>query len=190
MLFSKSFSHSMKKGKWLGILLALASCNQTLDIKNGEIPNEYLSYAKPYLGTYRGYFDNHSVTLTLSLKGNQLIMKTDQDLISRECGSKIGLLTEISYSDENDKASDVNGAKFAFNPGACSDSVQGRELKVSLDKNDQGSPALTLNLKSRTGFERSCTISGGHPPYTPPREECHYNPVDHYLNGQFEKISR
>lgn len=164
--------------------LALVGC-RSVEISNGEVPNEYLSEAKKLEGTYTGTFNKVPGTLRVSFEGQKPVLtfngQQGSDLLSSACQSEIGLLKRARIADGQLKT-----VIFAFNPNRCT-SVEGRELVIDL-KEKNGQVRMDLSLLKETSWERRCSFSGGNPANgIPPQEICSTEQVSKFYNGRFTR---
>jgi hypothetical protein len=115
--------------------LTLSACNQTIEIRNGEIPNEFLPHIQRILGNYHGQMSLRDMDLRVALDGNVLKLLPSDDLVGPRCQSVVGDLLRVSYkqdTDKKDKEIRIQDAVFAIDPNLCSDRVEGRELHFTL----------------------------------------------------------
>ncbi len=147
--------------------ILLSGC-KSIEISNGEVPNQFLAAAKKMEGVYRGKFNGVNGDLIVSFEGNRPVVtyknKNGRDLLNNHCESEIGLLREIQVKDE-DKNPRIDSAIFDFNPGACSLLVDGRSLRIDLKEKD-GGLRLNLSLLQMVRERFDCGVPGpGYPGY-------------------------
>ena len=101
--------------------LLLTSCKY-VKIKEGRIPERYLSIAKKYEGSYPGEFQGRQGTLKVELHGTKAVLTfingSDNDLLGSECNSSIGDLTYLKLGGTREKPI-LHSATFKFDPGSC-----------------------------------------------------------------------
>jgi hypothetical protein len=148
----------MKKRIGLVLVLPFLFACHEVRIKNGEIPQEYMALAEHYVGEYQGKFDSRSGSLVVSLMHHKLIMEakgfSQQDILNDDCHSKIGVLKRL-YGKKINGKNQIQRAVFDFDPGACSDRVEGRELLMEV-KEDHGSVTLSPSLLIETEWRSGC----------------------------------
>lgn len=170
-------------------LAAVVGCNE-IDVKDGKVPNEYLSVARQYTGVYRGKFEGRAGQIELRLEGNTAVLSyrdaRGDDLLRPECGSRIGLLRTVSVSEHNG-AYELKSAKFDFNPGDCWTELEGRDLHLYFSVKN-GQRRVKLSMLKEITYEEDCRIESGDPRRGEvPRRVCRDIPVAAYLNGQFAR---
>jgi hypothetical protein len=129
--------------------LGLTSC-KSVEIVDGQIPAEYFSLAQSLEGKYVGQFNNEAATLTFRLNGlspelSFLNSKGSSDWLPG-CHSQVGLLKRIYVSTLGSER--IATAQFAFDPGFCSPSFEGRTLNLEFRDNSQAVKVWVL--ESRT----------------------------------------
>jgi len=163
-------------------LLALASC-KTIDIKDGQIPSQYLSQAKKLAGTYKGEFDGVPGSLTISFQDSKPVLtyanKRGEDILNNNCHSEFGNLLKVQVKNEN-KNPTVTGALFAFDAGGCSIMVRGRDAALSFKETDKG---LRIDISILRDVRQREVCSW--PPGNPPSQVCHWEQQADYLYGRF-----
>jgi hypothetical protein len=177
--------------KWSLVTLAgavLGGCNE-VKIENGEIPQEAISSATPYLGEYPGSFDGRAGTLELKLDGRKALLNfrstTGGELLPG-CHAMIGNLEAISVRTK-DSHYILKNAKFAFDPNLCWSNIKGRQLIVEFSER-RGRQSVGLYLHKESQIERKCRWDPGMPDgRTPPRHTCQNVEVRTYLEGQFTR---
>lgn len=137
----------------LFILFYLFGCKY-ITIENGRIPDEFLTHAKIYQGTYYGNFETHSGKIDISFKdGAPELVYTDKfgnDILDKKCQSQIGQLKSLILLEQKNHIFN-NQAVFAFNPGSCKD-IQGHEITLSFkDKNN-----FTVRIYNKTVQVNDC----------------------------------
>lgn len=174
----------------LFILPFLSGCRDAIELENGEIPDQYLNEAKPYLGTYRGQISGHSSELQLSLVGNRVILSGTSPIASR-CEAAFGLLKRIWVNKKNDQYV-LTGADFSFDPNKCARDIRGREVNLTFK-----SRKMSFYLLETTLTEWRCpgypsrpgdpSYPSPFPPGAPDYGGCSYQPVDYYIEGSLKK---
>lgn len=165
--------------------LALAGCNKTIDIKNGELPSGWVSYAEKFVGKYAGSFDGVKKELTISLVGNKLLLSSNEDLVDPRCGSAIGDLQSlrVTHSKKHPETDSIIRATFAFDPKGCP-LIQGSEVTLSFK---EGSPIrFDIRLLERTVYTQDCSLNPG--PNGGVYQSCHTDTYFVYLDGRFTMI--
>lgn len=123
--------------------LGLSACKQTLEIKNGVIPVEFLPFVQKFLGSYHGQIELRSTGLIATLEdNNHLTLKSSDDIIALVCRSKIGNLTQLTYQEDRKKTIEVTDAFFDFDPNLCGNQILANQLHFIVTKQ---SP-VTLDL--------------------------------------------
>jgi hypothetical protein len=166
--------------------LIFAACNQTLEIKDGMIPEEFLPHVQKILGSYQGQVERRSTGLIASLEGNRLVLKSTDDIISPACQSQIGHLKKVTYKEEKDKTVTITEARFAFDPNLCGNDIIGRELHFVTAKKNPLTWDMTLLDHREWGWVCSGTI--GHYPYpqpTYPGDRCWQETYNIFMTGRF-----
>lgn len=104
-------------------LSVLTSCNE-VEVENGEVPSEYVSQVKTYLGPYKGLMDGQPTEITLSMSGNTPVMTVKNsygdDLLLRNCKSVPGRLLTVTARNIGNKKYELGRVTFAFSSGRCS----------------------------------------------------------------------
>lgn len=145
----------------LGLTAALSGCKQTVEIENGVIPDEFLSYTEKFLGKYSGQMELRSAGISLHLEeGNRLVVTSADDLIATACHSKVGNLTKLIYR-EKDHQILIKEAFFDFDPNYCGNQIEGKQLHVKVRRQ---SP-LTLDLTILDHYEFGWICDGQPFPY-------------------------
>lgn len=169
-------------------LLALAGC-KTVDIKDGKIPDGYISQAKKIEGVYQGQFNGVRGELVLTLEGNKPVItfrnSTGDDILSNNCHSFFGDLKKV-YLKGSKGNYQLDGAQFEFNAGACSLMVRGREMEIDFKNTDKGM-RMNLSLLKEMQMRQVCTWSPGAPPNIPPQQVCQWEQNPQYLYGNFTR---
>lgn len=170
------------------LFLALA-CKETVKVENGEIPNEYLSLAAPYMGTYEGKIDRVPSVIHLTLNGNRVVMSGSLPL-RPECQSSYGNLQSLVVEKNNSKIT-VHGANFAFDSNRCF--TFGKEVNLEFDGNKL---YYSLLLDSRRDWVCTPDIYSyvpatptppPTPPVPPPPNPCRWETVNTYAQGLLRK---
>ena len=175
--------------------LALSAC-KTINVKDGEVPDDYRAMAQAYMGSYAGSMNGVAGTITLALNGRKVVLsfkdsRGSTDILDARCSSRIGDVQTVSVSKV--KALDgavsykLDSASFAFDPNRCWGSVDGRELVLDF-KNKSGHTRVDVSLLMRQEFRRDCRIGGGNPSQgLPPGQYCQDIPMSTYANGRFQR---
>lgn len=116
----------------LGLSFVLSAC-KSVEIKDGKVPDEYMSQAKKFEGAYKGRFENREGELIVSFTGNIPRvsfrgLNGSNDLLGDNCKSSIALLKSVDTSTDGKR---VKRVYFGFNPGKCK--ASGRQLMLSFD---------------------------------------------------------
>jgi hypothetical protein len=163
---------------------ALTGCEQTVQLKDGLIPEEMIPHLQPALGNYRGQVERRTIGLTASLQDKHLVLQSSDDLIAPACDSKIGNLKQFSYKENKDKTIQITEAVFDFDPNLCGNDVLGRKLTFSMT----GSSPISMNLSFLDHFEYRWRCDGGivYPPGTAyPPGNCWQERIAFYNTGRF-----
>jgi hypothetical protein len=169
-----------------GLLVAIG-CKETIDVKNGEVPNEYRDQAIPYMGTYKGKIEGEASEISLSLNGNKVVLSGSQPVNSR-CQTSYGDLKSIVVEKDGNNKITVHGANFAFNPGNCAHAILGREVNLSFKGNK-----IYYSLLFETRREWRCGLDVLNPTQVPPvppppnPPPCYWEYVDIYIQGSLRK---
>jgi hypothetical protein len=167
-------------------LLAFAGC-KTVKIKNGEVPNQYLSQAKKLVGTYKGDFEGVPGNLIVSVNGNKPVLtytnKRGEDILNNNCHSEFGNLLEVTIKNEN-KNPTVSSTLFDFDAGGCSLMVRGRDASVDFKQTDKGM-RINISILKDVYQHQVCSWVPGNPPHIPPSQSCHWEQNAVYLYGTF-----
>ncbi|QDK36573.1 hypothetical protein [Bdellovibrio sp. NC01] len=170
------------------LLLAIAGC-KSVDIKDGKIPDAYISQAKKIEGVYTGKFNGVAGELVITIEGNKPVVtfrnSAGDDILNNNCHSFFGNLTTVYLKGSKGDYS-LSGATFAFNAGACSLMVQGREMNIDFKQTDKG-VRLNLSLLREVRQNQVCQWSPGAPPNVPPQQICRWEQTPYYLNGSFSR---
>lgn len=166
-------------------LLALAGC-KTVDIKDGQVPSQYLSQAKKLAGTYKGEFDGVPGNLIVSFQGNKPVLtyanKRGEDILNNNCHSDFGNLLKVQIKNEN-KNPTVSGALFAFDAGGCSIMIRGRDASLNFKETDKGM-RIDISILRDVRQREVCNWTPGGP-NIPPSQVCHWEQQAEYLYGRF-----
>lgn len=160
--------------------LALTAC-KTVDIENGEVPEEYLSRAKKVEGVYQGSFEGRTGELKIVFEGNRPILsyqdRNGEGLLPTGCRSAINNLKWAYVT----RKGAVDSVGFYFDPGVCY--IDGREVVLSFSKDYN---SIRLSLFQRRQVERRCRWEPGGPG-RPPYEVCEHYQNDITLQGRFSR---
>lgn len=179
----------MKLGKVLlsTVVLTFAVGCKTIDIKDGRVPGQYISYAKKLEGSYKGEFNGIPGTLIISFEGNKPIVtyknKNGTDILNNNCHSEIGDLLKVSIKGGK-QTPEVSSALFGFNAGDCSLLVRGRKISLGFKQTENGMKA-SLTLLEDIHQREVCNWGPGNPPYVPPSHHCTWQQEPVYLYGRF-----
>jgi hypothetical protein len=168
-------------------LMAVAGC-KTVEIKDGRIPNAYLSKAKKYEGVYSGQFNGVAGELILSFEGNKPVLsfrnEYGRDILNNNCESVIGNLKTV-YIVGKKSNPQVDAVEFNFSPGRCALLAQGRRLSVDF-KEKNGNVQLKVSLLREMRQRRDCQwYPGDH--HRPPVEHCTWVQDPVYMYGKFTR---
>ena len=171
------------------MLLAVAGC-KTVDIKDGKIPSGYLSQAKKIEGVYTGKFNGVAGELVISIEGDKPVVtyrnaQGGDDILNNNCHSFFGDLQKVYLKGSNSNPQ-VSGVEFAFNAGACSLMVQGREMEINI-KQSGNSVKLNLSILQDSQMQQVCTWNPGAPPQVPPYQSCTWQQNPRYIYGSFSR---
>ncbi|WP_374029316.1 hypothetical protein [Bdellovibrio bacteriovorus] len=159
---------------------ALAAC-KTVQIENGEVPDEYLARAKKLEGVYSGSFQGRRGQLTITFEGNKPILlykdTRGESLLMPECRSSIDNLKWAYVT----RKGVVESVGFYFDPGICN--IDGREVMLSLSNNYN---TIRLSLLERRYFDRRCRWEVRDPRHGP-TEVCEVFQRDVTLEGKFSR---
>lgn len=179
--------------------LFLTACPR-IELKNGEVPAQYMSEAQKLAGQYQGEFDRKEGVIEISFSQNRPAVKfldrtnlsLSRDLLYEGCNSSINQIKAIDVKKLNSRNPDgsdqyrLNQADFAFYPGQCPDEVLGREIYMSFSKDYQ-----VIKVSILDHYDEQChwdppsplpgggVGGGGH--------HCDYYPV--YREGRFVKTN-
>jgi hypothetical protein len=176
----------MKYTKLLSVVavsFALVACDDTVKLTNGELPAEYIPYAQPLVGQYRGQIDRKDAEINLALNGNKIVY-TGTDPVAPACQSKVGDALKITYK-KNNGSVQITSATFAFDAGLCRANVQGDTLYMSFENN-----AVDVSLLERSSWRTECDDhyvpgppgTGGHW-----RHSCRQVAEHRYISGRLVK---
>lgn len=159
---------------------ALAAC-KTIQIENGEVPDQYLSRAKKLEGVYYGSFEGRRGSLTISFQGNKPVLSykdsRGDSLVLPQCQSSIN---NLKWAYVTNKGA-VSSVGFFFDPGVCH--IQGREVVLNFSKDYS---SIRVDLLEQRVLDRQCRWEVQDPRYGP-REYCEYVQRDVNLQGQFSR---
>lgn len=161
------------------VAFTVLACEES--IKNGIIPEKYLSQAKALEGTYKGSFDGRQVTLTFSIQndGYALLTATDKhgnNELVRNCEEPIGRLVSI---DGDSQTKQLEMARFDFKGFRCN--LAGQSLEVHINSANE----LELFLAERSHIQYTpghCTGNGEYYHCTPGQQ---HEVIDSWLEGTF-----
>lgn len=164
------------------LFLALTACNENVEIVNGEVPNEALTYVQQVAGAYDGSFAHRKNVLNLELVGNRPVFTATEDLIDPRCESKIGDLKSVQIKEKDGKVT-VKQAVFAFNPNHCT-LIEGRELILNFKKGDPAKLTFDVRLLDHYVYDNFCDW-----PFNPnnPGGHCSTNQLPVYFSGRFTR---
>jgi len=175
--------------------LALSGC-KTIQVKNGEVPDEYRAMAQAYMGTYAGSMNGFDGALTLALSGRKVVLSYrdadgSTDILDARCASRIGNLQTVEVSKvkslDGSVSYKLDSAVFAFDPNRCWGSVDGREIVLDFTKKS-AHVRVDASILARQDYRRECRIDPGNPRQgIPPHEFCNDVPYYSYMTGQFQK---
>lgn len=179
---------------FLAALLFLTGCKEVI-IRDGRVPQQYLTEAKQLAGIYVGDFDGKKARIEIVFDQDRprIIYKDSvgTDVIHPNCHSSIFALSKVIVSKHQGRYQ-LDKAIFGFHPGTCTQIV-GRTLVLKFS----GHSKFTLSLNDRINYVRDCDYGpypgyGGYPGYYPgdPRYPfCRTDEYRHYLSGRFYKIT-
>jgi hypothetical protein len=166
--------------------LLLSSCKEVVDVKNGEIPNQYISQAKPYMGTYRGEIGRLPASITLSLQGNKVVMSGSLP-VEDSCQADYGLLKSIFVKKDNKNNYNFVGADFYFDPNNCRTNYDGRSVHLDF-KNGKMTYYFLSYSESIWQCDGPGALPGPQPgPFPPSGGQCHQELREHYVTGYLQK---
>ncbi|WP_415064269.1 hypothetical protein [Bdellovibrio sp.] len=159
---------------------ALVAC-KTIEIENGEVPDEYLARAKKLEGVYSGSFEGRRGEMTIAFEGNRPVLSfkdsRGDSFMPSSCKSSIN---DLKWVYVNRKEA-VDSAAFYFDPGTCF--IQGREVVLYFSKDYN---TINVRILEYQKTERRCDWSVPDP-VRGPIEHCEVNRVDVTLNGKFSR---
>lgn len=165
------------------LALALLGCEDKTEVKNGELPPEFIPHVQEFLGTYQGKVERRATDLEVKMEGNRVVVTSTNDVLNSVCESSFGDLKEIFHK-QKDGALIVTGVVFDFNPNLCSDHVIGRQMNLTFDQKEAGIVYLSY-LDHYEEYER-CDVVGG-TPTSPPVHQCTREYRAYWGSGRFEK---
>ncbi|WP_413559786.1 hypothetical protein [Bdellovibrio sp. HCB209] len=180
----------MKLAKLLiaGLALAAVAGCKTVDIKDGKVPNAYLSKAKKYEGAYEGQFNGVPGQMILSFNGNKPVLSyrnnMGTDILNNNCASRFGDLKKVYITGKKSNPQ-VDAVEFAFDSGRCSLMVQGRQMNVDF-KEKNGVTKLKVSILREMRQRRDCRWYPGDG-HRPPYEYCEWVQDPIYLHGSFTR---
>lgn len=158
--------------------MVFAGC-KTIEIKNGEVPHQYLHQAKKLEGVYHGSFEGRDGKIKIIFEGNKPVLLAQDsrgdDLILPKCRTSINHLKWVQVSHKKN----VKSAAFYFDPGVCD--IRGREVILSFGDNYN---KIYLRVLEHSSYERECRWQM-HYPISGPYWDCTVVQNDFYLNGKF-----
>jgi len=170
-------------------LTTFAGC-KNVDIKDGQIPSNYLSQAKALAGTYKGHFEGTPGNLIVSFNGNKPVIKyvnkRGNDILNNNCQSEFGDLLKVTIKNEN-KNPTVSSTLFDFDAGGCSLMVSGRDATISFKETDKGT-RLTISILKEVQQQQICEWrpGNGHPNRpSPPSQYCYIQQTAIHMYGTF-----
>jgi hypothetical protein len=178
----------------LMVTMLIGGCKE-IPIRDGRVPDQYLSQAKQLAGTYVGNFDGKKARIEIIFEENRprIIYKDSlgNDLIHPRCHSSILDLSKVVVSKHRGRYQ-LDKVIFAFHPGTCTQII-GRTIALKFS----GHNKFTLSLNDRINYVRDCNYEpypgyGGYPGYYPgdPRYPfCRTDEYRHYMSGRFFKIT-
>lgn len=159
----------------IAMLGALAGCKQ-IEMKDGQIPAEFIAQAKAAEGTYTGHIELNdgsgvsqnmrSATMTLKIDGNRPVLTVSTDWIDEKCHSKIGPLENVQISGLK-----LKRVAFAFDAGDCKAPGVGDIMMMNVSRGPDGKFKLfawvmTADIQVATEdpakMETVTTMSHGH----------------------------
>ncbi len=163
--------------------LAFTACNE-ISVTDGQVPQEYVAYVKPYLGTYRGEVDGKSTEIIISMYNNVPTITVrntyGNDITGASCGSRVGLLKSIKAEDRGDKNYVLERANFYLEPGQCF--IQGRVVTFSFRSSNE----FILEILERDE-RKICPPPRTGPKGASPIDDCDDFSQMTYITGQFKK---
>lgn len=138
-----------------------------------------------YAGSYSGKFERTKGSMIVSVNGGVLSASFvgangSNDILGASCGSSIGQLVKIDMD-----GAELDYAVFAFDPGACAFSYQGREITLDF-KHDNGkikglNVSIYVDTTSTTDWHCTGYPGGG--------SSCYPQTTTHnwYATGKFKK---
>jgi hypothetical protein len=143
----------LRAGLTAGLLIFVACKSVAVD-PGGGIPDVDLPYADAAIGTYEGQlriFGYPKVIipdyrLTATIRGNKPVLIASQDLLGRDCQSRIGKLTSLEVGGAWDII-----ASFAFDPGNCPERADGRQVIFYANRNGRSLFTLLKHQISGSG---------------------------------------
>ncbi len=158
------------------------SCEE-VEFRDGRIPNEYVSVAKPLMGTYVGHIGSRDNQLTLKLESNLAMLsfknRDGADIIGKNCGSQVGRLLRGKV----DSDSKVEYLIFSFKPGSCN--IAAKEIRLDFEN---AYNKIIVSLQGQGTLDQQCEWSDhGRNPPTAPIYECRDVVRTNLIRGAFFK---
>lgn len=171
----------MKRVLVLFLAVFALSAFKSIDIKDGQVPDQYLASAKKLEGVYAGTFERWSGELTIVLEGNKPVLQYKDSrgasLLPASCAATIGNMQWAQASNDGQ----IVAAGFKFNPANCSNDVRGREIALSINN----SKSIKLSIFEGYTWERQCRPDA--PPPWGPGTVCETIRKETFLNGRFSR---
>ncbi len=172
----------------LGALIVLTGCVETVEVRDGLLPDSALSLAASFAGRYSVVWGDRSTEIDFSLNGNRINLVQKSDLLGEDCGSQIGDLKRFITENQ-----EIRRVTFKFFAGKCSGTVMGTELEFDFLENKP----VKIALLKRMELADRCDY--WHPPSEitseisqrdkkPPSYGCRVEPIPFYLQGTVVRI--
>ena len=146
-------------------IVTLSGCKLT-SISDGKIPAGFEQFGHQAEGVYSGHIEEsgvikqkmRSMSLTVAVVDNRLVLTPSTDWLKPGCESKIGHLLSVETS-----GATLKTAVFAFDAGLCKTEKMGDHLVIRLS--NQSSPNPKLEAWVQTDWSQSEDQSGVHTNY-------------------------
>jgi hypothetical protein len=173
---------------------ALSGCVDTIDVKDGRVPESLLSAAQLWTGSYSGRFDGLSTEMTFSLDGDRPVVTFNRDLAGNTCNSRVGELKSIGH-EKAESGETVENLTFELDPGQCGFQLQGRSLSMSATVSGGKVTSISMSYLKRTEMVQHCDWTGGgwvgghhgHPEPVPPTYQCWQDMNTVYATGKLNR---
>lgn len=157
--------------KWLTLVswsvFVLTACDKSVELKNGIIPQEYVSYVKAFEGNYSGEFEGQRVDFSVTLDENTLKLNANPSFMSKySCGDKVREPVSLWYSQKDKSITAVGAVEFSIDLGNCTKESIYNDNAITFLANIKNNKIESLSAKIKYNEVESC------------RETCTGSPVD------------